>query len=107
MGFDHGKQVARTSNVMLRKTKTPKPAETAQLQDEERRTARPKRENFKLPEKCAADLERISQESQITKTEVVRQGIALIRIAWDESKAGNRLAVVNSKDQVLKELIVP
>jgi hypothetical protein len=66
-----------------------------------------KRENFKLPERTAKDLERISQESGITKTEVVRQGIALMRVCWDESKAGNRLVVQNAAGETVKELVLP
>jgi len=68
---------------------------------------KPRRENFKLPEKSAQDLERLSLESGVTKTEIVRQGIALMRIASDESKQGNRLALVGPDDKVVKELVMP
>ncbi len=71
-----------------------------------RRSDRTKRENFKLPERTAADLERISRESGITKTEVVRQGIALMRVSWDESKLGNRLVVISPDGVMMKELIL-
>jgi hypothetical protein len=66
-----------------------------------------KRENFKFPERTARELERISTESGITKTEVVRQGIALMRVCWDEMKLGNRLVVQNADGQVIKELVLP
>jgi hypothetical protein len=101
-----------TKKRKLKKSPPPSPElspnELAQPQDstKPRRPYRAKRENFKLPERCAADLERISQESQITKTEVVRQGIALMKVAWDESKAGNRLVVLASDGTMVKELIL-
>jgi hypothetical protein len=74
---------------------------------EPRRADRPKRENFKFPERTAKELERISEESGITKTEVVRQGIALMRVCWDESKVGNRIVVQNAAGELVKELVLP
>jgi hypothetical protein len=66
-----------------------------------------KRENFKFPERTAKELERISAESGITKTEVVRQGIALMRLCWDERKVGNRLVVQNAAGESIKEIVLP
>ena len=73
---------------------------------EPRRADRPKRENFKFPERTARELERISEESGITKTEVVRQGIALMRVCWDENKVGNRIVVQNAAGELVKELVL-
>src|SRR5262249_34665134 len=74
---------------------------------ETQKSNRNKRENFKFPERTTKDLERISAESGITKTEVVRQGIALMRVCWDESKLGNRLVVQNAAGEFIKELVLP
>ena len=82
-------------------------AEKSSSVAEPKKSERPKRENFKFPERTAKELERISEESGITKTEVVRQGIALMRVCWDESKVGNRLVVQNAAGEVVKELVLP
>lgn len=94
----------RTAEKKKRGDAPPAPATDAA---EPPKSDRNKRENFKFPERTARDLERISAESGITKTEVVRQGIALMRVCWDESKAGNRLVVQNPAGEFIKELVLP
>jgi hypothetical protein len=97
---------------MKKKEKTKRPVAgdigtSSESSEIAKQPTKPRRENFKLPEKSAQDLERLSLESGVTKTEIVRQGIALMRIFWDESKQGNRLALVGSDDRVVKELVMP
>lgn len=50
-------------------------------------------------------LERLCDESGITKSELLRRSLALMEIAIDIKKKGNHLAVLNKNDHKVSDII--
>ena len=88
---------SRTSAV--KKPKTPSRKQTA--------ARRPLvRLNFKLTEKCAGDLARLAEETELSMTEIVRQAIEIRRIAWEEKERNNNtLALIDQDGKTVKEIL--
>lgn len=62
--------------------------------------------NFKLPERCAGDLARLSEATQLSMTEIVRQAIELRKIAWEEKEQNNNaLAIIDQDGKTVKEIL--
>lgn len=67
---------------------------------------RMKRLNINLPEPAYEELEILAKESGRTLTEIVRESLRLRVIAHDERKAGNRLAIVDRHNKIVKEILL-
>ena len=70
-------------------------------------SARPrKRLNLDLTPEAYELLQRLADESGKNMAEVLRTGLALYGVAWDEKNEGNKLAI--AKDgKIEKEIIIP
>jgi hypothetical protein len=66
-----------------------------------------KRLNFNLTVRAFDELKRLSDESGLSMTEIMRLGLGLIRIAFDEERKGNTLVVSTSDGRHLKEIVLP
>lgn len=58
-----------------------------------------------LPPKQEAELERLSIETNLTKTDLIRQAISLLTTAVSESDKGNNIAITDSDDKVIMKII--
>jgi hypothetical protein len=65
-----------------------------------------KRLNVNLPGPVFGELEEIADQSGRSLTEVVRLALGLLAHATDAQRAGHRLAVVDSRGKLLKELVL-
>ena len=50
-------------------------------------------------------LERMSEESHTSKSDILRKAIFLMDLAIDSKKHGNKLAVVNSEGQKVTDIV--
>jgi len=66
-----------------------------------------KRLSINLPEPAFQDLERLKALSGRSMTDVVRTALSLVKIAFEEERIGNKLAVMNGKGRLLKEIVLP
>lgn len=66
-----------------------------------------RRLNINLPKEVANQLEDLSKRSGRSMTEIVRTGLGLAAVAYEETRKDNRLAITDSKGQPIKELILP
>jgi predicted transcriptional regulator len=64
-----------------------------------------KKLTVQLNEKLSSVLEQISEEEEIPQTQVLRQAIALYKFVEDEKRAGNKLAIANADNEIIKEII--
>lgn len=65
-----------------------------------------KRLNLDLSPEAYELLQSLSDESGKNMAEVLRTGLALYGIAWEEKKKGRSLGVVED-DRVVKEIVIP
>jgi len=79
----------------------PVPGTVAQRVEERRRM------NFNLTQRAFDELKRLADESSLSMTEIMRLGLGLIRIAFDEDKKGNVLVVASPDGKHLKEIVLP
>ncbi len=66
-----------------------------------------KRVNFVFSERAYADLAGIAESTHRSMTEVVRLGLALVKIALEASRNGHKLVVTNSEGLPIKEIVLP
>lgn len=66
-----------------------------------------KRLNVNLPVEVFEELEVLAEESGRTLTEIVRLALGLVNLALNEHKAGNRLAILDAQERVVKEVLLP
>lgn len=50
-------------------------------------------------------LEKLSEEGHMSKSDVLRKAIALMELALDSKKQGNHLAIINNKNETVKEIV--
>ena len=62
------------------------------------------RMRFEFSARLSAELERVAVSSGLTKTEVLRRGLALMRIAVDARGRGRRLALVDAQRQMVTDV---
>ena len=65
----------------------------------------PKRLTVNLPQSVYTQLQRVSEESERSMTDVVRDALALLAVVHDEEKAGHRLALLDVEGEPIKEFI--
>jgi len=79
--------------------------------DEEMASAAPsasgKRVNFVLSERTYADLLNSSKQTRRSMTDVVRLGLALVKIALEAEVKGQRLIVTTADGNPVKEIVLP
>ncbi len=56
--------------------------------------------NLKISKRLDDDLEQIAEDLVVTKTEVFRIAIALLKFAHDEKKKGRHLGIVSDPDKL-------
>lgn len=66
-----------------------------------------KRLNVNLPEPAYEELQKLSAISGRSMTEVVRTALGLAKVAFEEDRAGNRLAVIDRDGVIRKEIVLP
>ena len=66
-----------------------------------------KRLNINLPETAYDELQRLSKLSNRSMTDVVRTALGLAKIAFEEERSGNKLAVVDRNGKLKKEIVLP
>jgi hypothetical protein len=59
-----------------------------------------------FPERTSKILEELSEDSQVTKTEVLRRALALYKYLDEEVRKGKgkKLAIADENDKILKEI---
>jgi len=67
----------------------------------------PARLNIFLSEKAREDLRVVAGIRKTTLTEVVRLGLALVKLAVEEGLQGHKLAITDANGKVLKEVLLP
>jgi len=67
----------------------------------------PARLNVFLSEKARQDLQHVASIRKSSLTEVVRLGLALVKIAIEESIRGNKLMITDREGRILREVILP
>jgi hypothetical protein len=82
--------------------------EAPKLANEKPTTGRvTKRFNANLPVETHEEIERLSREHNWTFTELIRLALSLLKVAYEAVREGNRLAVVNKRGRVVKEILLP
>ena len=66
-----------------------------------------KRVNFVLSERAHSELVTLARETKRSMTDLVRLGLALVKIAIEAERNGNRLIVTTSDGRPVKELVLP
>ena len=66
-----------------------------------------RRLNLTLPVDVYEQLNALAKEDAQSMKEIVRQAFALVKVAHDERKAGNKLAVLSKDNKTIKELVLP
>lgn len=69
--------------------------------------AETKRLNINLPPQVAEDLQKLSQTSGRSMTEIVRTALGLVKIAQEVTQQDQKLVVADSNGKPLKEIILP
>lgn len=62
--------------------------------------------SIELPADVAATMNRLADERQCSKTEVIRRAIGVLAFVEGEAAAGNKLAVVNDRGKVVREVVL-
>lgn len=65
-----------------------------------------KRLNINIPDEVFEDLKKISKKSGQNMTQVVRDALGLIDIAYREKSAGHKITVSDTTDNVIKEIVI-
>lgn len=65
-----------------------------------------RRLNINLPEELFLELERLAKGSNRTMTEIVRTSLGLVRVAIEEERRGNKMAVVTAEGDIRKEIVL-
>ena len=50
-------------------------------------------------------LDRMAKEAHSTKSDILRKSFVLMEVALKEKKKHNRMAIINDKDDVVKEIV--
>lgn len=58
-----------------------------------------------VTEKLNRELERLAEASGATKADVMRRGLALVKVAIDEQAQGHKLGILDSNRKVLAEIV--
>jgi len=66
-----------------------------------------KRLNVNMSVESYSEVERLAKEHRWTITDLIRLSISLLKTAYDAIREGNRLAVVNKRGRVIKEILLP
>ncbi len=66
-----------------------------------------KRLNLNVTEQAYDDLSRLSRETNRSMTEIVRIGLGLVKLAFDEQSRQNRLVVTDANLKPLREIVLP
>jgi hypothetical protein len=66
-----------------------------------------KRLNIVLPETLYSEMAALARRVKMSITDLVRLGLALVKIAVEESRKGNKLIVTDSDGNPLRELVLP
>ena len=61
--------------------------------------------NLTISDDLAVALDRMSTESQTSKSEVLRQALTLFEVARDGKREGRKLALVDSEGHVATEIV--
>lgn len=59
-----------------------------------------------LPGPVLEELQKLAVTSHRSMTELVRDAFALTKIAYEESRRGNKLTVTDANGKTLKELVI-
>jgi hypothetical protein len=62
--------------------------------------------NIVLSEKARTELEHIATKSKRSMTEVIRIALALLKVAFDETEKGYKLAILDASGKPVKEIVV-
>jgi hypothetical protein len=55
--------------------------------------------------KADEDLETLAREQGVPKSHVIRRSVALLKYLEDERSKGNKVAITDEDDRVLKEIV--
>lgn len=66
-----------------------------------------KRLNINLPSAVFQDLEDRAKKSGRTMTEVIRMGLGLVAIAFEEERKGHKLLIADADGKPLREVVLP
>jgi len=66
-----------------------------------------KRLNANLPLETHAEIEQLAHQHNWTLTDLIRLALHLLKVGYDAAREGNRLAVVNKRGRVIKEVLLP
>ena len=66
-----------------------------------------KRLNIALTEQAYADLDRLSKDTRHSMTELLRLGLGLVTLAWEEKGRRNKLVIADPNLKPLREIVLP
>ena len=66
-----------------------------------------KRLNFNVSPRAYAELSNLAKSTHRSMTEVIRLGVGLVKIALEATREGNRIVIVNSGGEPVKEIVIP
>jgi hypothetical protein len=66
-----------------------------------------RRLNANLPIEAYDEAERLARKHGWTITDLIRLALSLLKIGYEANEDGNRLAVVNKRGRVVKEILLP
>ena len=61
--------------------------------------------NVNITEELNARLDNLAERDGITKSELLRKAIALVELAVNEKYRGNKLAITDQEQHVLREIV--
>jgi hypothetical protein len=69
--------------------------------------AETQRVNLNLATKAYEDLQQLCKQTQRTMTEIIRFGLALAKLYFDERRKGNSLMITTSDGTAIREIVFP
>ena len=66
-----------------------------------------KRLNLNLPQDRFSRVQNLAKKRGITVAELVRYALGLIEQAYAEVSDGNKIAVLDSRNQIIKQFVLP
>lgn len=59
-----------------------------------------------FPPKIAEKLEKLSEEEQITKAEILKKSIIVYDVFLEELEKGNKIAILDQDNKLIKEILL-
>ena len=63
--------------------------------------------NLNLSKKSRAEVDSLAEETSRSISELVRLGLSLVKLVFEERAAGNKLIIATADGKAIKEVVIP